>query len=320
MNVLAGDISFFSLNNFDFLMLGIVGASTFFALIRGFIKSLISAIGWVASMAVGMKFYFLLEPIVSKYIALGVVAAVIAGIVLFLITSIIIAIINNIFYIAFESISGGLLDRSIGILFGFIRGCLLVSFVFYILLLMMPQLGTKEGPDLKDSPSFSSVPLPSWAKKSKTILLLNKGSAVIDDLIPLDFKRKLKAALSNGGATKQETRAIIDKNQELSSSADLDEEPIITILEDLPKEVLNKIPQESLLLLQDKLSEPKEKVMVLEEISREYKAYMANEETTAALSQEALDEKNAEHYKLMSMIENQIIDYNIAQKQRDFKY
>jgi membrane protein required for colicin V production len=318
MNVLAGDISFFSLNNFDFLMLGIVGASTFFGLIRGLVKSLISATGWVVSMAVGMKFYFLLEPIVSKYITLGIVAAVIAGIVLFLITAIIIAIINNVFYIAFEAISGGLLDRSVGILFGLIRGCFLVSFVFYILLLMMPQLSTKDGPELKDLPSLSSAPVPNWAKKSKTTLLLNKGSAIIDDLMPLDFKRKLKATLSGGGATKQESRAILDMTQELSDSSDLGEEPIAMILEGLPREVLNKISQEDLLVLQDKVSEPKEKVMVLEEISKEYKAYMTNEEA-AGLSQEALDEKNAEYYKLMSMIENQIIDYNIAQRQRDLK-
>jgi membrane protein required for colicin V production len=315
MNLLISDISFLSLNNFDFLMFGIIGFSALFAIVRGFLKSFISFAGWVLSMAIGMKFYFLLEPIVSKYVTLGVVAAVIAGISLFLISSIIIAIINNIFYICFEAISGGLLDRSIGLLFGLLRGCLLVSFTFYILLMIMPQLGVKDAKELKNQ-SASSAYIPHWAKNSKTILLLNRGSLYIDEIMPLDFRRKLKEVLSNGGTIEKEKDVILNEKPEHHAVGqdaiviNTNEDSIPMILDLLPKEIMDKISQEDLALLHNKASEPQEKIRVLEEISKAYQEYVNNTREKQDQAQEDTDKKNLEYYKLMSLIENRIMEYN----------
>ena len=270
MNVLIADMSFFSLNNFDILMFGIVGFSVIFGLVRGFIKSFISLAGWIIAMTIGMKFYFLLEPVVSKYITLSVVAAVIAGITLFLISAIIIAIINNVFYIAFEALCGGLLDRSLGLLFGFIRGCLLVSFIFYILLMIMPQLNIK---DKKDRVSiYSSAKIPSWAKSSETILLLNKGAVFINEIMPIDFKRKLKQILSPESHMEEqkEGRVAVESSKPSSSVADINEDSVYIILNLLPKEVIDTISQEDLILLQDGLTPVKEKASV----RRQGKLYM----------------------------------------------
>ena len=315
MNILISDMSFFSLNNFDFLMFGIVGFSILFGLVRGFIKSFISLTGWIVAMAIGMKFYFLLEPVVSKYVTLGVVAAVIAGITLFLISAVIIAIINNIFYLAFEALCGGILDRSLGFLFGFIRGCLLASFIFYLLQLSMPQLNVKDRDSLKKPSTSSSAKIPKWARNSETILLLNKGAVLINEFMPVEFKRKLKEVLS---AEKEQELEAYEKeeraNRSKSSTAvtDLNENSVSAILETLPEEVLKKIPQDDLVLLQDKMTSHGEKSKILEEISREYQDYInnENEESEEDLSKDEVDKKNLEYYKLMSMIENQIVEYN----------
>jgi uncharacterized membrane protein required for colicin V production len=311
MNVLIADMSFFSLNNFDILMFGIVGFSVIFGLVRGFIKSFISLAGWIIAMTIGMKFYFLLEPVVSKYITLSVVAAVIAGITLFLISAIIIAIINNVFYIAFEALCGGLLDRSLGLLFGFIRGCLLVSFIFYILLMIMPQLNVK---DKKDGESiYSSTKIPSWAKSSETILLLNKGAVFINEIMPIDFKRKLKQILSPESHMEEQKEGLVavESSKPSTSVADVNEDSVHIILNLLPKEVIDTISQEDLILLQDGLTPLKEKARILEEISKKYQEYINNEETSEEdLSKDEIDMKNLKYYKLMGMIENQIIEYN----------
>jgi len=313
MNVLISDMSFFSLNNFDFLMFGIVGFSVLFGLVRGFIKSFISLSGWIVAMIVGMKFYFLLEPVVSKYISLGIVAAVIAGITLFLISAIIIAIINNIFYLAFEALCGGILDRSLGLLFGFIRGCLLVSFIFYILLMIMPQLNVKDKDALKvESPTSSAVKIPAWARNSETILLLNKGAAFIDEIMPADFERKLKEVLSTEEkAHEDEKEETYRARSKLSAATvtDLSEGSVSAILGSLPEEVLKKIPQDDLVLLQDKVTSSKEKAKILEEISKEYQDYVSSDDAAEDLSKDEIDKKNLEYYRLMSMIENQIIEY-----------
>ena len=307
-------MNFLSLNNFDLLILGLLGSSVIFGLARGFIKSFISLTGWIVSMGIGMKFYFLLEPLVSKYITFSVLAAVVAGITLFLVSAIVIAIINNIFYIALDSICGGLLDRSLGLLLGFVRGCLLVSFMFYILLMIMPQLNAIDQDKIEEEHlTHSSNQVPLWAKGSESILLLSKGAAFIDEFIPIDFERKLREALlaeKTGAIERGLTNSTPEYLKSPKDNKDnTNRDSISTILNFLPKEVLNKLSQDDLILLQDKSAKSKEKVKILENISKEYQQYI-DEEDTEHLTRDELNKRDLKYYKHMSIIENQIIDYS----------
>ncbi|NRA73444.1 MAG: CvpA family protein [Rickettsiales bacterium] len=308
MKTLINDIGIFSLNNFDLLILGIIVSSVIFGLVRGFTKSFISAAGWVISMGIGMKFYFVLEPLVNKYISFGAIAAVIAGITLFLVSAIAIAIINNVFYLILDSISGGLLDRSFGLLFGFIRGCLIVSFMFYILLMSMPQLNlTHQNQTEKELPSSSTTKIPSWAQNSQTILLLHKGTSLIVQIIPIDFERKLKSALSVSGSSTVETTTPYENLKSFKNNY-TSKDSVPMILNFLPKEVLDSISQDDLVALQDKLTSSEEKAQILEHISRKYQRYI-EEEHTESLDQNELDKRDAKYYKHMGIIENQIIEF-----------
>lgn len=311
--------NFLSLSNFDLLMLGVIGFSVVFGLIRGFIKSFISLTGWIVSMIIGIKFYFLLEPIVSKYITFGAAAVVVAAMSLFLLSAIIIAITNNVLYIALEALCGGVLDRSLGVLFGFVRGCLLVSFIFFILLLMMPQLNMKSEGGSKDLGVLSAVKVPKWAKKSQTILLLNKGAALIDDIMPTDFERKLEEVFAKEGSisSKEDEGDREDREDGRPPKEVEQQEPskhesrakvrgsrISMILNFLPEEVLDKIPQESLVRLQDRLGTSYEKIRILEDISNKYREYIDTE--LQSLTDDELARKSVMYAKHMSVIEGKI--------------
>ena len=185
-------VGFLTLSNFDFAILGIVLVSSLIAFIRGFIKSAISLTGWVVSIAIGLKFYFLLMPIVGKYVAFDALATVISAFALFLISAVIIAVINNVFYLALTGFCGGFLDRSVGVLFGFIRGCSLVCCGFYILIIFMPQAHLTADGQI-DYSKFNTAP--QWVKNSKSIILLSKGADIVGSFIQTDFERKLKRVL-----------------------------------------------------------------------------------------------------------------------------
>lgn len=292
--------SFLSLNNFDLAVLAIIFLSTLIALIRGFIKTAISVVGWITSAYIAMKFYFILVPIVGKYILLDSFAAVLSTMALFIISSIIIAIINNVFYLAFAEFCGGLLDRSIGMLLGFVRGCALVSIIFYIIVLLMPQIDlTRNGQE-----NYLKIgAAPKWAKGARSIILLNRGADIVEYFVPQDLERKLKIVLLKEESDIHRSR---DRNKaEQALSAD---EKIALILNLVPKKVLNIIPGDALIMLQDSSAPIENRIKVLKDITQAYQDYMSEDDSQ--LSSEDINKRNLQYYETLSRIEELVAANN----------
>jgi membrane protein required for colicin V production len=284
-----------ALTNFDYIISGIVFLSTIIAIVRGFLKSAISLAGWCVSILIGMKFYFLLMPIISKYIAFEALAATCSAFVLFLISAIIIAIINNIFYMLLSVFCGGVLDKSAGALFGFVRGCLIVCAGFYVMLMIMPQLD----PNHKAIKDSVVTPPPSWAKNARVISLLIKGASLIDYCIPLDFRNKINVIFSaaEAGIEKKAREDVLNHTNKITD-----------ILNALPKDVLKSIPSEELVMLQDATVPDQDKAKILADIKKLYEEYMNIQMPN--LSQTDISQRDLRYYETMIMIESAINEYD----------
>lgn len=292
--------SFLPLNNFDLGVLSIIFLSTLIALIRGFIKSSISVIGWIISAYIAMKFYFILVPIVGKYVLLDSFAAVLSAMTLFIISAVIIAIINNVFYLAFSEFCGGLLDRSIGMLLGFVRGCVLVSIIFYVVIMLMPQLDfSRDG----QANYLKIGAAPKWAKSARSIMLLNRGADMIGYFIPHDLKRKLKIVLLKEESDIHHSRERNKAEQALSM-----DEKITLIINSVPRKALNAIPGEALIMLQDSSAPVANRIKVLKDITQAYQDYMSEDDTK--LSSEDINKRNLQYYETLSRIEELIAANN----------
>ncbi|MDC1340721.1 CvpA family protein [Oceanospirillaceae bacterium] len=115
-----------SLNVFDWILVAIISASCIFGLLRGFVKELLSLASWVAAFFVARLFSFKLSNFMVDWIDQPQFRLIAAFAILFAATLVVGALINNVFsrLVSATGLSGT--DRLFGMVFGIVRGGLLV--------------------------------------------------------------------------------------------------------------------------------------------------------------------------------------------------
>ncbi|MDX1824811.1 MAG: CvpA family protein, partial [Thiohalomonadales bacterium] len=111
----------------DYAILGILLISSFISLIRGFVKEALSLAGWVMAFWISLSFAVPLSKLLASSMDDPTLRLIIAFGVLFVLTLIVSAVIN--FFASRLVQRTGLTgtDRFLGVIFGFLRGALLVS-------------------------------------------------------------------------------------------------------------------------------------------------------------------------------------------------
>lgn len=283
-----------SLIVFDFVFLGIIAVSVIFGLIRGCIKSAISLIGWVISAMIALHFSHHLLPLIEKYGFSHSLSQVMAVIATFVGSAIIIAIFNSVFVSCIRVVCGGLIDRSCGLAFGFVRGCAIASVMFYVLTLLFPVLY------ISTSAEGGQANLPEWAKGSKSINLLSRGADVFSSFLPQNFKKDLKESIDE---------TIVENEKQLKSSDSKSSAKTPSqVLKSLPPEVVDEISADDILVLQDSSASPAAKVKILDSVANQYHQYVNKEAPTTESA--TPPEHDQEYYDVMKSIEELISHYN----------
>jgi len=114
------------LTSFDYAVLAIVGVSIVISMMRGAIKELLALLGWIAAFYIARTYSSVLAPMLPVDIpteALRTLAA-------FLILLIAVLFLNSLLTVAISSIVSkirlGWLNRFLGLVFGFMKGLLIV--------------------------------------------------------------------------------------------------------------------------------------------------------------------------------------------------
>lgn len=169
------------MNFIDYLILAVLLISLLFGFFRGFLREAIGLLSWLGGLWLAWHYAYLLEPHLGGLIAKPPLSTWAARAILLLGLLIIGWLIGNIVaYFVHQSGISLMLDRMIGMLFGFIRGIVLVS----VVIVVGQQL------ELQRTPWWQSSHLMPMAVEAATMVKEFAESAVAE----VNHKRTVKAA------------------------------------------------------------------------------------------------------------------------------
>lgn len=187
-----------ALNPADLVVIGVVLLSALLAFARGFVREVLSIGGWVGA-AVGTLFIFpVARPYMRTYISPVMLADIVTGVGIFIVLLIILTAISHQVAKGVRGSALNAIDRSLGFLFGIVRGLVIVSLAYLAIQWMWPP-GNE----------------PSWLNGSKTLPVVARSADFLRGLVPdatrNDLMNKAKAgssAIQQGIAVGQAMRTL----------------------------------------------------------------------------------------------------------------
>lgn len=161
-----------SLNNLpvnvvDIGVLLVLLVSAVLAYARGFVHEVLSVGGWVGAIFATFYGFPYAKPIAREYISLDLAADLTAGIVIFIATLVFLSLLTRSIAQRVQASALNVLDRSLGFLFGLVRGAVLVCVAYIGLELVVP----------KDEQ-------PAIIQNARTMQLIEPGTALLKSLVP----------------------------------------------------------------------------------------------------------------------------------------
>ena len=121
------------MNWVDLTILGVIAVSALVSLVRGFVREALSLVSWVAAFFVASTFYKDVSPLLSEYLQDPFLRDGGAILLLFILTLIIGSLVNFIFGVLVDKTGLTGTDRVLGMVFGALRGVLVVAAVLFVL-------------------------------------------------------------------------------------------------------------------------------------------------------------------------------------------
>ena len=159
---------------FDGLILAIIFISIMVSVFRGFLRDILSIVVWIAAIALGFFGATNLTPFLSEYISYTAWLDWAVGITIAVISLFVGSILNNYFIKSLKWGGPSTIDRSLGFLFGLVRGIFLVSLAYISIQAFLAKESS-----------------PYWFKESKLKFLLQNGGNIIIYLMPAQIDKDL---------------------------------------------------------------------------------------------------------------------------------
>lgn len=116
----------------DYLIIGIILISSGISIVRGFIKEVFSLVSWVFAFWIALMFHPNLATLLVDYVSTPSVRLFTAFVALFVVTLILGALVNHLISQLVEKTGLSGTDRSLGIIFGLLRGVAIVTLLVLV--------------------------------------------------------------------------------------------------------------------------------------------------------------------------------------------
>jgi len=192
------NLSNLPVNIFDIGVGVVLLISAILAYARGFVHETLAIAGWIGAIAAAIWGFPHAQPYAREYISVQVFADVAAGAVIFIVTLVILSVLTRAISRQVQASMLNALDRSLGFLFGLLRGALIVCVAYLGVQMMIPQ---DEQPD--------------WVRNARSLTLVSQGAGMIRQFIPEHVGRATNDALGTakkkaGDAAKDAAKKLVD--------------------------------------------------------------------------------------------------------------
>ena len=116
---------------FDFSILMVILISAIFAFMRGFSQEILSLFSWIVAISGSYFFANNFVNLINKFTENIVFSRILSYVIVFLVLIFFLSFLAKIFSNTIKKSYVGMLDRTLGFVFGIIRGYLIVSLCFY---------------------------------------------------------------------------------------------------------------------------------------------------------------------------------------------
>lgn len=188
------------INLADLIVIIVLVVSGIFAFVRGFVHEVLAVASWVGAAFVTLYAYPLAQPWVLGVITVEFIASLVTGVGLFLVTLVLFSVLTRIFSNRIQESSLGALDRSLGLLFGFARGAVIVVLAWMALSYMVVE-------DER----------PGWLQEAKTRPLVERGADMLMALVPASLLERGDQAADEARRRAEEMRRAEQAYQQLVS-------------------------------------------------------------------------------------------------------
>lgn len=151
----------------DLGIIAVLAISGLLAFARGFLREVLSVGAWVGAAAATIYGLEPARPFLRQYIAEPLLADGITGVVIFVVALGVLSTLSHLLSRNVKNSALGALDRSFGLLFGLLRGAVVICGLWLLFALMV-------APEDR----------PTWITEARSLPLVQAGATVILDLLP----------------------------------------------------------------------------------------------------------------------------------------
>jgi membrane protein required for colicin V production len=164
------------MNPLDLGVIVVIGLSAIFAFARGFVREALSIVAWVGAGFATLYGFSYVYAIVDPMVHNPLLSQLIAGFGLFVGALIVLTILTSIVARTVRQSGLSAIDRTLGFVFGLLRGAFIVSLGY--LVLDLAQVNDR----------------PTWLRDAKSVPYLEQGATMIRTFLPESLRTKSAAA------------------------------------------------------------------------------------------------------------------------------
>jgi membrane protein required for colicin V production len=151
----------------DLIIIAILALSALLAFMLGFVREVLSIGAWVGAALATIYGFPIAQPFARKYIEVALFADIAAGVAIFVVALIVLTVLSHALSRNVRDSALGAVDRSLGLLFGLVRGAVLVCLAYLVMAWAIPQ---------EDRPV--------WVAQSRTLPLVQQGAGLLLKILP----------------------------------------------------------------------------------------------------------------------------------------